>query len=105
MAHKEEILQVTKRLNPALSALSETRLILDIGDSEVNVPGYNVTRCDAKNRNTGGVMLYIRDDIKNEVILKEKIISNCWYVAIETRDNAYKMCHCGYIPLTECVRR
>lgn len=46
-------------MNPALLALSETKLIAEIEDSEVNVPGYNVVRCDAENRNTGGVMLYI----------------------------------------------
>lgn len=47
-------------MKPAVLALSETRLIVDIEDSEINVPGYSVVRCDAENRSTGGVMLYIR---------------------------------------------
>ncbi|EFN84039.1 hypothetical protein EAI_13898, partial [Harpegnathos saltator] len=38
----------------------------------------------------GGVMLYIRNDIKHEVILEEKIIANCWCTAIEVKDTAYK---------------
>lgn len=39
MAHKEEIQhQVLKKMNPALLAPSETRLIIDIEDKEVNVP-------------------------------------------------------------------
>lgn len=91
MAHKEEIQhQVMKRMNPALLALSETRLIPDIEDSEVNVPGYWVARCDSENRNTGGVILYIRNDIKYEVILGKKLISNCWCVAVEVKDSMFK---------------
>jgi len=35
--------------------LSESRLIPEIEDSEVNVPGYSVVRCDSENRNTGGL--------------------------------------------------
>lgn len=77
-AHIEEIEhQVMKKRNPAILALSETRLITDIEDSEMNVPVYSIARCDAESRNTGGVMLYIRNDIKYEIILREKIISNC----------------------------
>lgn len=91
MAHKEKIQhRIMKRINPALLALSETRLITEIEDSEVNVPEYNVVRCDAENRNTGGVMLYIRNDIKYDVILNEKLIPNCWSVAVEVKDNTYK---------------
>lgn len=47
-------------------ALSETRLIIDIEDFKVNVPGYSMIRCDAENRNIGGTVLYVRDDIRYE---------------------------------------
>lgn len=91
MAHREEIQhQVLKRMNPALLALAETRLITDIEDKEVNVPGYSIVRCDRENRNTGRVMLYIRNDIKFEKIVTEKIVANCWCVAVEVKDNMYK---------------
>jgi len=90
MAHKDEIQDYMKRMNLAVVALSETRLISEIEDSEVNVPGYSLVRCDGENRNTGGVMIYIRNDIKYEVIVKEKIVSNCWCVAVEMRNNIYK---------------
>lgn len=79
MAHKDEIQhQIMKTLNPALIALSESRLIAEIEDSEVSVPGYSVVRCDAESRNTGGVILYVRDDIKYEIVLSKKIEMNCW---------------------------
>jgi len=61
MAHQEEIqYQIMKKMNPAILALSESRLISEIEDSEVNVPGYSVVRCDSENRSTEGVILYIR---------------------------------------------
>jgi len=90
MAYKDEIQDYMKRMNFAVVALSETRLISEIEDSEVNAPGYSLVRCDGENRNTGGVMVYIRNDIKYEVIVKERIVSNCWCVAVEMRDNIYK---------------
>jgi len=74
MAHKDEI-QDYMRMNLAVMALSETRFISEIKDSEVNVPGYSLVRYDGENRNTGRVMIYIRNDIKYEVIVKEKIVS------------------------------
>jgi len=91
MAHKDEIQhQIMKKINPAFLALSETRLTKDIEDSEVNVPGYSIIRCNAENRNTGGVILYIRNDFKYDIVLVEKLESNCWCVAVEVRDKLYK---------------
>lgn len=75
-------------------ALSKTRLTSDIEDNEVNIPGYNIFRCDSENRNTGEVIIkiykYIKDDIKYEVILREKMKYNCWCIGIGMRDNGYK---------------
>jgi len=45
-----------------------------------------MVKCDSKNRSTGKVILYIRNDIKYEIILREKIISNCWCAAVEIKD-------------------
>jgi len=58
MAHKDEIQhQIMKKLNPAFIALSESRLTPEIGDCEINVPGYSVVRCNAESRFTGGGLL------------------------------------------------
>lgn len=90
-----------KKINPAIIALSETRLIAEIKDSEVNIPGYNMIKCDAENRNTGRVALYVRDDIIYEIVLLKKLETNCWCVAIEVNLTLYK--GVVMIPLTECV--
>jgi len=66
MAYKEEINQVLKRINSAILILSETRMTADIDESEVNVPGCNIIRCDTENRYIRRIMLYVRSDIKHK---------------------------------------
>lgn len=91
IAHKDEIqYQIVDKMKPAFIALSETRVTAEIGDSEVYMPGYSAVRCDAENRNTGGAILYIRDDIKYDMIPINKIESNCWCAGIEVKDKHYK---------------
>lgn len=92
MARKDEIHHlIMKGINPAMVALSETRLNSEVEDYEVSVPEYSIVRCDAENRNTGGVVMYIRDDVRYEVILQRKIVANCWCVAIDVYE---KWCKC-----------
>ncbi|XP_076298320.1 uncharacterized protein LOC143217666 [Lasioglossum baleicum] len=79
-----------KKLNPAIVALSETRLIAEIEDSEISVPGYSVVRCDAETRNTGGVALYVRDDIKYEIVVSKKLERVVWCAAIEVKGKLFK---------------
>jgi len=57
-AHKDEIhhLIIAKK-NPALVALTETRLTQEIDDIEVSVLGYSIVRCDGDSRNTGGAVI------------------------------------------------
>ncbi|EZA56792.1 hypothetical protein X777_03197, partial [Ooceraea biroi] len=40
--------------------------------------------------NTGGVILYIREEIRYDITLQEKVNSNCWCVAIEVKEKWYK---------------
>lgn len=71
IAPKNEIQhQIMKNVNLAILALSKTRLIAEIKDSEINVPGYNVDRCDEESRNAGSVALYTKDDINYEIVKK-----------------------------------
>lgn len=49
-----------------------------------------MVRCDAENRNTGRVALYIRDDIKYEIVLLKKLERNVWCVAIEINEKLFK---------------
>lgn len=51
-------------------------------DAEFYIENYILVRCDSDSRHTGGVAIYIRNDIQF------KVISNCirdriWYLAIK----------------------
>ena len=48
-------------------ALNETRLDSEIDNSEIEIPGYTIIRKD-RNRNGGGVAIYIQNDIKYKVL-------------------------------------
>ncbi|XP_025268586.1 uncharacterized protein LOC112639318 [Camponotus floridanus] len=89
--HKDEIFhQIMKKRNPAVVALSETRVDANIEDFEINIRGYNQVRCDAENRYTGGVVVYIRNDIKFETVMVKNVIGNCWCVVIGLFEKWYK---------------
>lgn len=91
IAHKEELQHLIMwRRRPAMVALSETRVTEEIEDKEVNVCGYNMFRCNAESRNTGGVILYIRDDINYGSIWVRKLVANYWSVAVELKDRISK---------------
>lgn len=91
MAHREEIFHhIMKQRRPAIVALSEARVDDSVEDFEINIIGYSCMRCDAENRFTGGVVIYIRNDIKYETVLVKKIIGNCWCVVIKINGNWYR---------------
>jgi len=71
-------------------ALTESRLTEDIRDSEVNMPGYSMVRRDSNSRFTGGVAMYIRNDIRFETILTREIEPNRWTTVIEVKEKWYK---------------
>lgn len=87
LAHKDEIeIQIFKEIGPLVVALTETRLIEDIQDAEINITGYTAIRCDGESRATGGVIMYIKETIKHKVLFTRKIIGNYWCVAVWIND-------------------
>ncbi len=56
-------------VNTLFIGLGETFLRNDILDAEIDLPGYNVIRCDRKDRIGGGVCFYIKQTINSEVLL------------------------------------
>jgi len=62
----------------------------EIEENEVNIPVYNMIRCNAVNRNTGGVVLFVTEDIMYELVLIKKLKSNYWCAEIEVKEILYK---------------
>jgi len=56
----------------------------------VNISSYNIAKYDDKNRNTGEVIIYVRNDIKYEIVLIKKRESNCCSATIEVKEKLYK---------------
>lgn len=52
--------------------LSETHLTNEIDDSEMNIEHYTLFRTDSTSRHTGGVAIYVRDEVT--VLSQEAII-------------------------------
>ena len=70
----EELRQIAKDTNSAVTGLSETKLDKTIFDSEISIPNYSLIRKD-RNRKGGGVACYIRSDIcfNSQNYLSDKI--------------------------------
>ena len=61
LSKKDEIRCIANKTKAAIIGITESKLDHIVPDSEVNVPGYDILRCN-RNRNGGGVPCYIRKD-------------------------------------------
>lgn len=59
-----ELKYVMNKRKVDICLLNETHLTSDIENNEMKMRGYNIIRCDSETRHTGGVVVYIRNNIK-----------------------------------------
>ena len=59
----DELRSIAKNSNAAVIGITESKVDESVQDSEINIEKYNIIRCD-RNRHGGGVVCYVRDDIK-----------------------------------------
>ena len=81
----EEIRLITHSVNLSVIGISDSKLSSSVNDNEIKTPGYDILRKD-RNRNGGGVLAYIRNDIsynvredlnsRNETIFFEIFLQN-----------------------------
>lgn len=67
---------------PKILFLSETRTVKGMTDNELKLENYNLLRCDAKNRHTGGVAVYVHNSIAAHVVQKSRI-NSVWTMTVE----------------------
>ena len=93
-----EIRLLLSRTKTAVFAATETWLDSSINDGEIHIPGYNVVRRD-RNRNGGGVALFIRDDISfnPRPDLTVDGIEGLWIELLLPRSQGILLC-CTYRP-------
>lgn len=85
LSHIVQVRDILKRRKPAVLCLSETCVTGDIEDFELNCVGYNCERCDSTSRHTGGVLMYIRCDVKYSVVTNLNKSDNMWILTIKIK--------------------
>lgn len=82
----EDIELHVEKFKPTMLICSETCLTDDIIDSEIFLTGYNLFRCNSFSRHTGGVIFYIRSNIKAEIIFNRSYSKNLWCLSIYVKN-------------------
>lgn len=70
---------------PIAAILSETHITFDINHSEINIKGYNLLRCNSHSRHTGGVIIYVKKDVRFKLLKNCSIDKELWLLGIELR--------------------
>lgn len=81
--HKDEIENLVIKYKPGILCLTETHIKEEIEDEEINITNYEIARCNTRNGRTGGVINYIRQDIKYKSVCNKDIEENIWINAIK----------------------
>lgn len=68
---------------PSLVFCTEARITEDICDNEYFIDGYNSIVCFAQSRFTGGVVIYVKKNLKYKVIANSFIEKLMWCLSIE----------------------
>lgn len=77
-----------ENIKPCVVMMSEARLTEDIEDSEVNIKGYKMIRCNSYSRYTGGVVILVKNGVKFTVLKNEVINDSIWWASIRVRNRA-----------------
>lgn len=84
--NRDSIAIFANKYKPELIFLSETHVTPDIEDCEININGYEIIRCDSHSRFTGGVVIFVKKNIKYSVLFNKNIINNAWILSIKVKN-------------------
>lgn len=74
-----------EQLKTDIVFLSETHLTDRIPDSEMNIDSYKLFRSDSSSRHTGGVAIYLKEDIAVSSIDRVSIAMNMWLICLKIK--------------------
>lgn len=90
LPHVTDLQILVNQVMPDVLLLSEARVTDQIFDSEINITGYNLIRCDSNSRHTGGVVIYVKKYINYEVLSCESdFVGQNYFLAINIRYKQY----------------
>ena len=73
LANFEKIELLASKYKPKLIICSEARITENINYNEYKINNYKCIECFSENRHTGGVLMYIKSDIKHKLVLNSVI--------------------------------
>ena len=86
--HHDELLVYMQSKSLDVLTVNETRLDISVLDCEVETPGYDIVRLD-RNRNGGGVAIFIRENI-SYIVRQDLVIDALELLCIEVRKQKSK---------------
>jgi len=91
MKHKDEIEnELIIKYKPNVIGLTETHVTEQIEEFELQINGYVCVRGDSESSRTGGVLLYMKEGIRFDVIAIERCVRNWWTIIVKIKDKDYK---------------
>lgn len=76
----EKIELICSDLQPELIICTESRITEQIEENEYEIDGYNTVVCMSNSRHNGGVLFYIKKNLKYKIITNESIDKVIWCV-------------------------
>lgn len=83
LSNFEELEVLVNEKKPMIIFLTETHITIDINDSELKINGYNLVRCDSHSRHTGGVAIYVQEELSMNIISSQSYNNCIWILSIE----------------------
>lgn len=79
---------------PLALCLTETHITEDILDQELIIENYNVYRCNSNSKHTGGILLYVYQEISVKLIENMAKNYEYWflYVRLKVNSSLYELC-------------
>lgn len=82
MCNLSHIEILSRKIKPLLIFCSEARLTNEICE-EIKLDEYNEIICTSKNRFTGGVVMYVKEESKYKIIYNNSVDKFFWCIAVE----------------------
>lgn len=73
---------MSQTIKPTMILCSEARVTDEIAD-EIKIAGYNEIVCASKSRFTGGVVIYIRENLRFKNVFINSVDATFWCLSIE----------------------
>lgn len=87
LRHKDDLLHYISIYNPLVLCLTETCVNEEITEIELNIEGYKVFRCNSCSRHTGGVLIFVKKNIKVANIRSHSLDTNFWILSVNIKIN------------------